>query len=168
MEGKPLAYKDRDISVGVGGVVLHEERVLLVKMTYGRSRGRWIIPGGFVEPNEEIGEGVAREVWEETGVQAYAERVVGVRSRVDDRGEGEFRHDVYLIFAMRYVEGEAAADEGEVSEARFWPLDEALRSPEVVAFSQECIRMALRGGGLGPNDAVTPLYPAYRNRLYSV
>lgn len=162
-----MAYKDRDISVGVGGVVLHEERVLLVKMTYGRSAGKWIIPGGFAEPDEDIGDGVAREILEETGVQARPERVVGVRSRVDDRGEGNFRHDVYLVFAMVYEGGEPAADEAEVSEARFWPLAEALEAPEVVPFSQECIRMALRGGGLGPNEAITSLYPAHRFRLYS-
>lgn len=161
-----MAYKDRDIAVGVGGVVLHEDRVLLVKMTYGRSTGKWIIPGGFVEPEEDIGEGVAREIREETRVIAHPERVVGVRSRVDDRGEGDYRHDLYLVFAMAYEGGDPAADQTEVSEARFWPLAEALESPEVVSFTQECIRMALRGGGLGPNENL--LYPAHRFRLYSV
>lgn len=161
-----MAYKDREIAVGVGGVVVHEGRVLLVKMTYGRSAGKWIIPGGFLEPDEDIGEGVAREIREETGVTAKPERVVGVRSRVDDRGEGHFRTDVYLVFAMAYEGGDPAADQREVSEAQFWPLDEALQSPEVVSFTQECIRMALRGGGLGPNENV--VYPAHRFRLYSV
>lgn len=161
-----MAYKDRDIAVGVGGVVLHEGRVLLVKMTYGRSAGRWIIPGGFLEPEEDMGEGVAREILEETGVIAHPQRVVGVRSRVDDRGAGEYRHDVYLVFAMLYESGEPSADESEVSEARFWPLEEALQSADVVAFSQECVRMALRGGGLVPNQSVA--YPAHRFRLFSV
>lgn len=161
-----MSYKDREIAVGVGGVVLHEGRVLLVKMTYGRSAGKWIIPGGFVEPEEDVSEGVAREILEETGVIARPERVVGVRSRVDDRGEGEFRHDLYLVFAMAYESGEPAADESEVSEARFWPLEEALQSDQVVSFTQECVRMALRGGGLVPNESVA--YPAHRFRLFSV
>lgn len=166
MEASGVAYKDRDITVGVGGVVLHEGRVLLVKMTYGRSAGRWIIPGGFVEPNEDIGDGAAREIREETGVEARPDRIVGVRSRVDDRGEGEFRHDLYLVFSMSYEGGAPAADESEVSDARFWPLDEALSSPEVVPFTQECVRMALRGGGLGPSEK--QFYTAHRYRLYSV
>ncbi len=161
-----MAYKDREIQVGVGGVVLHEERVLLVKMTYGRSAGKWIIPGGLVEPNEDIGDAVAREIQEEAGVTAAPERIVGVRSRVDDRGGDQFRHDVYLVFAMAYGAGEPVADQTEVSEARFWPVEEALTSPDVVSFTQECIRMALRGGGLGPSDKV--FYPAHRWRLFSV
>jgi len=160
-----VAYVDREIQVGVGGVVIHENRVLLVKMTYGRSIGKWIIPGGFVEPHEDIATGVAREIAEETGVTAVADRIVGVRSRVDRREDDQYRHDVYLVFAMRYETGEPAADETEVSEARFWPLEEALSSPEVVTFTQECIHMALRGGGLASSDKV--LYPAHRWRMFS-
>ncbi|MFZ5815118.1 MAG: hypothetical protein ACOY93_07415 [Bacillota bacterium] len=62
--------------------------------------------------------------------------------------------------------GEPAADQDEVSDARFWPVEEALASPEVVSFTQECIRKALRGGGLGPNPS--SFYTAHRWRLFSV
>lgn len=147
-----MAFVDRDIQVGAGGVVLRDGAVLLVQMGYGGARGRWIIPGGYLEPGETGDAGVAREVAEETGVQAGVERVVAVRSRVNTE---QTKTDVYLVFAMRYEGGEPVADGVEVTDARFWPLAEAMASPVVVPFTQECIRAALHPGGLAPNPFVS-------------
>ena len=52
-----MAFVDRDIQVGVGGVVRRDGAVLLVQMGYGGARGRWIIPGGYLEPGETGGAG---------------------------------------------------------------------------------------------------------------
>lgn len=147
-----MAFVDRDIQVGVGGVVRRDGAVLLVQMGYGGARGRWIIPGGYLEPGETGDAGVAREIAEETGVQARTESVVAVRTRVSP---GQAKTDVYLVFAMTYVGGEPLADGVEVTSARFWPLAEALAHPDVVPFSQECIRAALAPGGLQKNPFVS-------------
>ncbi len=103
-------------------------------------------------PGETGEAGGAREIAEETGVQARTESVVAVRTRVSP---GQAKTDVYLVFAMTYVGGEPLADGVEVTSARFWPLAEALAHPDVVPFSQECIRAALAPGGLQKNPFVS-------------
>ena len=85
-------------------------------------------------------------------MQARTESVVAVRTRVSP---GQAKTDVYLVFAMTYVGGEPLADGVEVTSARFWPLAEALAHPDVVPFSQECIRAALAPGGLQKNPFVS-------------
>ena len=39
-------------NVGVGGAVVNDGRLLLVRRASRRGRGNWQIPGGFVEQNE--------------------------------------------------------------------------------------------------------------------
>ena len=51
-------YPMGPFTIGVGGVVIHEEKVLLVKLTYGHKG--WILPGGYVKSTETIGKAVRR------------------------------------------------------------------------------------------------------------
>jgi 8-oxo-dGTP pyrophosphatase MutT (NUDIX family) len=55
----------RDFCVAV--FVVHDGRILL---HWHRKLGRWLPPGGHIEPNELPDEAAIREVFEETGVQA--------------------------------------------------------------------------------------------------
>lgn len=54
----------RDFCVAV--FVVHDGRVLL---HFHRKLGRWLPPGGHIEPNELPDEAAIREAWEETGVE---------------------------------------------------------------------------------------------------
>lgn len=56
---------DRDFTVAV--FVVHDGAVLL---HFHRKLGRWLPPGGHIEPNELPDAAAIREVFEETGVQA--------------------------------------------------------------------------------------------------
>ena len=49
-------------NVGVGGAVVKDGRLLLVRRASRRGRGNWQVPGGFVEQDETIEEAVVREV----------------------------------------------------------------------------------------------------------
>ena len=51
-----------------GGIVLDDQgRVLLVRH---RNHGRWLQPGGSIEPGEDPAAAALREIREETGVEA--------------------------------------------------------------------------------------------------
>jgi ADP-ribose pyrophosphatase YjhB (NUDIX family) len=80
-------------SLGVGGVVLCGEKVLLVRRALGNA-GDWALPGGFVERDEPIDVAVQREAFEETGVQAEVEGLIAVRNRVEPES-----NDACLIYA---------------------------------------------------------------------
>lgn len=82
----------------VGGLVFDapSRQVLLVQMRYGPTEGRWMFPGGLVDPGETLDVAVVREVREETGIEAEPLGIVGVRSR-----RSGLDNDTYLIWLLK-------------------------------------------------------------------
>jgi ADP-ribose pyrophosphatase YjhB (NUDIX family) len=68
--------------VGVGGVVIHRDRVLLIRRGGEPLKGEWSIPGGLVELGEELAEGARRELLEETGLEVEPLQVIAVFDRI--------------------------------------------------------------------------------------
>jgi hypothetical protein len=66
-------------NVGVGGAVVHEEKLLMVRRASRRGRGNWQVPGGFIEPDETMEQAVIREVLEEKAVFPSANQLPGKR-----------------------------------------------------------------------------------------
>jgi ADP-ribose pyrophosphatase YjhB (NUDIX family) len=68
--------------VGVGAIVVHEGRVLLVRRGTEPLKGHWTLPGGLLELGESLIEGVAREVREETGLLVEPLELVDLIDRI--------------------------------------------------------------------------------------
>jgi ADP-ribose pyrophosphatase YjhB (NUDIX family) len=68
--------------VGVGAVVLIDGGVLLAKRRFEPLAGEWSLPGGALEVGETLEAGVAREVFEETGLEVEVGPVVEVFDRI--------------------------------------------------------------------------------------
>ena len=68
--------------VGVGGVVIDNERALLVRRGGPPLEGQWSIPGGMLELGETLTEGVARELAEETGLEVDVIEIIEVLERI--------------------------------------------------------------------------------------
>src|SRR5512135_3110638 len=96
----PVRY-NTGYNIGVGGAVVRDGRLLLVRRASRRGRGNWQLPGGFIEPDETIEHAVIREVQEEAGVVAEVEGVLGLRSRYDpESGNG-----IYVVLLLRQLSG---------------------------------------------------------------
>jgi len=117
IQGKNLA---RGNFTGVGGLIFHQGRYLLVKQAYGEYRGLWILPGGHVNDGEALHKAVEREVREEANIKAAAEGIVAVRSRI----RNPQTTDCYLVFQMRYLEGMPRPDGKEVDAAEYLRYEE--------------------------------------------
>jgi len=95
--------------VGVGGVVLIDGRVVLVRRGKEPLRGRWVIPGGTVELGETLHEALVREMEEETGLLVRPRDVVLVFDRIQREGPSVEYHYVIIDYACEYVSGELRA-----------------------------------------------------------
>jgi len=74
-------YPERPI-VGVGGLVIDDGRVLLVRRGTEPLKGEWSIPGGTLELGEALEEGVARELLEECGLEVRVLELIEVFDRI--------------------------------------------------------------------------------------
>ncbi len=68
--------------VGVGGVVIDNERALLIRRGGPPMEGQWSIPGGMLELGETLTQGVARELVEETGLEVDVLDIIEVLERI--------------------------------------------------------------------------------------
>ncbi|HVW76892.1 MAG TPA: NUDIX hydrolase [Alloacidobacterium sp.] len=116
-------YPDSPI-VGVGAVIFHEGRVLLVQRGQEPLKGEWSLPGGALELGETMQQGVCREVLEETGLEVEPLTIVEVFDRIvrDDKGEVQY-HYVLVDFLCR-VRGGSLCCASDADDARWVSREE--------------------------------------------
>ena len=95
-----MNYKTPKLTVD--GVILDDNKILLIKRKGEPFKGKWALPGGFVEYNEKVEDAVIREIKEETGVNTEIKELVGVYSdpKRDPRG-----HTVSIVFLLDIISG---------------------------------------------------------------
>lgn len=110
----------RDPGVGAAVLVRDEDgRVLLVRRgPRATQAGRWCVPCGFVDYGEDVREAAARELVEETGLEAEVGDVVFVASNFHDPA----KLSVGIWFEGRVVGGELRAGD-DADDVGWFPLD---------------------------------------------
>ena len=99
-------------------------RLLLV---HDADTGRWVLPGGAVDPLETPADAAVREVWEETGLHVELTgllRVDGGPECVVRYRNGDEVSYVVTIFSGRVLAGTPRADGEETVEVRYVPAAE--------------------------------------------
>ena len=98
--------------VGVGAVVVHEGRVLLVQRGREPLKGQWSLPGGMLEVGESLQSAVIREIREETGLIVETVELVELLDRIYREGERVRYHYVIADYLCRVTGGalQAASD----------------------------------------------------------
>jgi ADP-ribose pyrophosphatase YjhB (NUDIX family) len=109
--------------VGVGAIVFHESRVLLVKRGQAPALGKWSLPGGLVDLGETTREAVVREVAEECRLRVTVAGVAGVVDRVIRDEAGRIRYHYVLVDYLAFPEGTRVAPGSDAADVRWVEID---------------------------------------------
>jgi len=143
--------------VGVGGVLVQDGKVLLIRRGKEPLRGRWVVPGGTVEPGETLEEALVREMREETGLEVVPTALLTVVDAIH-REDGQLvYHYVILDYLCRLLSGEARA--GSDAEALAWAGLEELESFDLPPKALEVVREAFDRAAGGPAAPATKDLP---------
>lgn len=124
IEHNGRVYPPRPI-VGVGGIIIKEDKVLLGLRGKEPEKGKWSIPGGAVEIGETLEEALAREVREEVGIKVRINRIVAILDRIiKDESDNTLYHYVLVDF-LCIPEGNNSPRAGsDILECRYIPISE--------------------------------------------
>ncbi len=112
----------RPLSIGAGAIVVHDDRVLLVRNIHGFTKGRYLLPAGRVNSGELPDQAAVRETFEETSLRVEIEGLVGVRIWVMDDDE----HNYFFMFRTKLLSpvGDLRPNLAEIDDARFFTKEE--------------------------------------------
>jgi 8-oxo-dGTP diphosphatase len=109
--------------VGVGAVVLHGSRVLLVRRGGQPSYGKWTLPGGLVELGETTAEAIRRELVEECGIDVTVVGLAGVVDRVVRDADGRVRYHYVLVDYLVRTATDAVTVGSDAADAQWVEVD---------------------------------------------
>ena len=105
-----------DPKVGVGALVVDDDRVLLVRRGVEPGLGRWSVPAGYLDAGEDPAVAVAREVVEETGMTVTVGALLD--TVVNPPGLGA---SLFLLYAATVTGGRLTAGDDATEAGWFAP-----------------------------------------------
>jgi 8-oxo-dGTP diphosphatase len=108
----------------VTAIICNEQGDILLQQR--SDDGNWNLPGGILEPGEELADAIIREVFEETGLHVIPERIQGLYAGPANMGvypNGDQYAMVNTTFVCRVVGGELHQDNDESLALGFFPPD---------------------------------------------
>lgn len=117
--------------VSAGGVI-YRKKGDEIEIALIHVRSRWGLPKGHVEEGESIEETALREVREETGLEGKVIRKLGdIRYSYRDKTKKNEPIRIYkrvYFFLLQYAKGDVQAQDHEVDETRWFPIEEAIKN----------------------------------------
>lgn len=104
-------------------MIIHDDKVLLVRRGKEPNKGRWGLPGGKIELGETITEAALRELKEETNITAQAGQILTAFDVIMRDEKLQTSHHYILIPVLcSYLDGIAKAA-SDAAEVRWFDID---------------------------------------------
>jgi 8-oxo-dGTP diphosphatase len=110
--------------VGVGVVVWHDDRVLLVRRGKPPRLGHWSLPGGAQQLGETVAEAARREVKEEAGLDVALGDIVATIDLIERDPQDRIRYHYTLIDFVAETPGAALRPGSDAADARWFSIAE--------------------------------------------
>jgi 8-oxo-dGTP diphosphatase len=88
-----------DPKVVACSILMMDGKIVLLKRGISPQKGKWVMPGGYVDRGEEVEAAAIRETREECGLKIRIERLLGIYSY-----PGHI--PVVVVYVARYISGE--------------------------------------------------------------
>lgn len=127
MYGRKVDDPGTKVKAGVGLIIKETGGKILLEKR--RDSGMWGLPGGGIEPGENVIGAAVREAKEETGLNIQTGDIVGVYSEpgegrvVTYEDNGDIRHLVDIVLAAEIISGEIEMSEESLDLRFFHPDD---------------------------------------------
>jgi 8-oxo-dGTP diphosphatase len=116
-------YPARPI-VGVGVVVWHGDRVLLVRRGKPPRWGQWSLPGGAQQLGETVAEAARREVREEVGLEVALGEIVATVDLIERDPHDRIRYHYTVIDFVAEAPSAALQPGSDAADARWFSIEE--------------------------------------------
>ena len=107
--------------VVAGGIIEKNGKYLLVKENKEKCKGKWNIPAGRVEDNENIINGAKREIFEETGCKVKINGILEISNQILENVDL-----LVFIFDALLIEENIRSDGEEISDVNWFSYEEIL------------------------------------------
>ncbi|EEK72267.1 MutT/NUDIX [Bacillus mycoides] len=134
--GKRRLHMENVMQVRVTGILIEDEKVLLVKQRVANRN--WSLPGGRVENGETLEEAMIREMREETGLEVKIKRLLYVCDKPD-----AIPSLLHITFLLERIAGEIKLPSNEfdlnpIHDVQMVAIEELSR----YGFSEKFIKLA--------------------------
>jgi ADP-ribose pyrophosphatase YjhB (NUDIX family) len=116
------------IHLGVYGLYISGEKMLMIEKARGPYMGRYDLPGGKIEFNEKTNDCLKREIMEETGVEVQSSKFFSMNEYLCEyKKEGETKKShhvgIYYIVDLKIEKLKTEADGEDSNGAIFIPIN---------------------------------------------
>lgn len=126
--------------VGVGGIVINEEKHQVLVVTEKIRPQHWKFPGGYVDPQEGLDIAVRREILEETGIETEFESVIVFRHTPDRQFNCS---DLYFVAKLKPLSFSIVKCDNELERCEWMDIDAFLNNSSVLEMTKDFLKTYL-------------------------